>query len=240
MKEGAHCMIHVYPSESRYHANHGWLKSNFSFSFADHYDPTNMGFGSLRVLNDDWVAPQRGFGMHPHRNMEIVTIVLKGELEHRDNLGNVERMRPGIIQKMTAGRGILHSEMNPSETDAAEFLQLWIEPAESGLSPSYEMVSFEAANLNNQLHPIISTKNEPGFGHIHQDTTLYLSKLSAGHTVEYPLGNDRLGFLFVIEGRLMVNHQFNIKRRDAVRVLDESTVVMTANSDSYLLWIDLP
>ncbi len=233
-------MIHVYPADSRYQANHGWLKSNFSFSFADYYDPTNMGFGSLRVLNDDWVAPQRGFGMHPHRNMEIITVVLKGELEHRDNLGNIESMRPGIIQKMTAGRGILHSEMNPSATEPAEFLQLWIEPSQTGLAPSYEMVHFEPTFLENQLYPIISNQHEPGKGHIHQDTTLYLSKLSSGCTIRYELSQARLGFLFVIEGGLTVNQDVELNRRDAARMFDETSLEMTANHDSYLLWIDLP
>jgi redox-sensitive bicupin YhaK (pirin superfamily) len=233
-------MIHLYPADSRYRANHGWLQSQFSFSFAEYYDPLNMGFGPLRVLNDDIVAPGTGFGMHPHRNMEIITFVLNGQLEHRDGLGNIEIMRPGIIQKMSAGRGIRHSEMNPSTSEPVELLQLWIEPSALQLDPGYEMVSYEVEQLCNQLHPVVSHLHQHGQGHIHQDTTLFLSDLDADQEIEYKLGPDRRAFLFVIDGTLQMNHEHLLNRRDSARVFEEPLLTIKALHRSKILFIDLP
>jgi redox-sensitive bicupin YhaK (pirin superfamily) len=233
-------MINLYAANSRFRVNHGWLQSNFSFSFADYYDPSNMNFGPLRVLNDDVVAPQTGFGMHPHRNMEIITIVLKGQLEHRDDLGNIEVMQPGIVQKMTAGRGIRHSETNPSETKSAEFLQLWLEPSVNQLDPGYEMITYSEEQLKNRLHPIISHKHLPGEGHINQDAILYLASLEVASSIEYPLGHERRGFLFVIDGTVQLNQEYVLQSRDSARILDEQALSLTATEEAKILFIDLP
>ncbi len=233
-------MIHHYPADRRYRVNHGWLQSQFSFSFAEYYDPLNMGFGPLRVLNDDVVAPGTGFGMHPHRNMEIITFVLKGELEHRDDLGNIEIMRPGIIQKMTAGRGIRHSEVNPSTSESVELLQLWIEPSTLQLDPGYEMVTYDVEQICNQLHPVVSHQNQVGEGHIHQDTTLYLCNLDADQEIEYTLESERRAFLFVIDGTLQINEEPIVNRRDSLRIFDESAITIKALQQSKILFIDLP
>jgi redox-sensitive bicupin YhaK (pirin superfamily) len=233
-------MINLYAANSRFRVNHGWLQSNFSFSFADYYDPSNMNFGPLRVLNDDVVAPQTGFGMHPHRNMEIITIVLKGQLEHRDDLGNIEVMQPGIVQKMTAGRGIRHSETNPSETKSAEFLQLWLEPSVNQLDPGYEMITYSEEQLKNRLHPIISHKHLPGEGHINQDAILYLASLEVASPIEYPLGHERRGFLFVIDGTVQLNQEYVLQSRDSARISDEQALSLTATEEAKILFIDLP
>jgi redox-sensitive bicupin YhaK (pirin superfamily) len=233
-------MIQHIPASSRYAVDHGWLKSNFSFSFAEYYDPENMGFGPLRVLNDDQVAPNKGFGMHPHRNMEIITFVLSGELEHRDNLGNREIMKPGVVQKMTAGRGILHSEINPSPTDVVELLQLWIEPSQLHLEPGYEMVQYKPDELINQLHPVIAPHHAPGQGHINQDATLYLSQLQTSERLIHSFAEARKGFLFLIDGQLTVNDDIHLSRRDSLRISNESQVAFVANQASTLLFIDLP
>lgn len=232
-------MLQHFPAEGRYRADHGWLRSDFSFSFSEYYDPSNMGFGPLRVLNDDVVAPNTGFGMHPHKNMEIITFVLKGELEHRDDLGNIELMKPGIVQKMTAGSGIRHSEMNPSASESVELLQLWIEPSTLQLSPGYEMVSYTEEQLAGKLHPVIAPTHPAGAGHINQDATLYLSTLTAGQSLQYSLGSSRRGFLFVIEGELLINEDQHVRRRDSLRISEEPVLTWTAQTDARILFIDL-
>lgn len=234
-------MIKVYPAESRFTANHGWLKSSHSFSFAEYYDPNNMNFGPLRVLNDDFVAAGNGFGAHPHRDMEIVSIVLKGQLKHEDSTGSSEILRPGEIQRMTAGTGVVHSEYNPSNTEEVNFLQLWFMPEKTGLTPSYEQKAYDQNALKNQLLPIVSNhvKSEH-VASIHQDLTLYLSDLDAGNSLNFNQEANRKIFLFVIEGDVTLNEQTQLKKRDSARITDLTELKIVGNSNAKLMLIDLP
>ncbi|RXT13687.1 pirin family protein [Ammoniphilus sp. CFH 90114] len=234
-------MIKVYPAESRFTANHGWLKSSHSFSFAEYHDPNNMNFGPLRVLNDDFVAAGNGFGSHPHRDMEIVSIVLKGQLKHEDSTGGSEILRPGEIQRMTAGTGVVHSEFNPSNTEEVNFLQLWFLPEKRGLTPSYEQKAYDQNALKNQLLPIVSNhfKSE-SVASIHQDLTLYLSDLDAGNSLTFNQEANRKIFLFMIEGDVTLNEKTQLKKRDSVRITDLTELKIAGNSNAKLMLIDLP
>ncbi|WP_338753442.1 pirin family protein [Bacillus sp. FJAT-52991] len=234
-------MIEVYPASSRYSANHGWLKSNFSFSFAEYYDPANMQFGPMRVLNDDWVAPKRGFGMHPHSEMEIVSIVLKGFLEHKDSSGHSAVTTYGEIQRMSAGTGIFHSEMNPSADEEVNLLQLWFMPDEAGLTPSYEQTKYDLKKLKNQLLPVVTknpTSNE--MAHIHQDLTIYLSEIDKGETIQFEQPAGRRVFLMILEGQARVNHQYQLGARDSARITNVPTLTIEAEENVKLMLIDLP
>lgn len=237
-------MIKVYPSESRHSTNHGWLKSNFSFSFADYYDPDNLSFGPLRVFNDDFVKPMTGFGMHPHREMEIVSVILKGELKHEDSMGNSEIIRAGQVQRMSAGTGIMHSETNSSATDEVNFLQLWFQPAERRLTPSYETVSYDDAGMRNSLLPVVSGRGErkEGTAHIHQDLTIYLSELEAGNSITFAQEEGRRIYVFVIEGELLLNGEQKLGKRDAARIseITELELSSVSGAGAMLMLIDLP
>ncbi|MDQ0190453.1 pirin family protein [Alicyclobacillus cycloheptanicus] len=233
-------MLKVYPAASRFADDHGWLKTYHSFSFADYYDPSNVNFGPMRVLNDDTVAPARGFGPHPHREMEIVSIVLKGQLQHRDNTGITEIIKRGDVQRMSAGTGIVHSEMNPSPTEEVNFLQLWFEPNEYGLQPSYEQVTYDEANMKNALLPVVSNRVAADHvAYIHQDLTLYLSQLEAGRTLTFTQAPNRRVFLFVTEGALTLNQDTHLERRDAARITEVTSLdIQTVQGATFLL-IDL-
>lgn len=233
-------MIDIHKAASRYTADHGWLKSSFSFSFADYYDPDNMGFGPLRVFNDDAVAPQTGFGSHPHREMEIVSIVLEGQLGHRDSTGRQEVIRPGEVQRMSAGTGIVHSEMNPSATEPVRFLQLWFEPAQYGLAPSYEQIAYDPAKLANHLLPVVQTEGGEQIAKIHQDLTLYLSRLEKGQSIHFEQQTGRRIYVFVMEGALVLNQEAALDTRDAARITSTPRLDLEANSDSFFMLIDLP
>jgi len=233
-------MIQVYEAASRYTADHGWLKSNFSFSFADYYDPDNMGFGPLRVFNDDSVAPQTGFGAHPHREMEIVSIVLHGQLGHRDSTGRQEIIRPGEVQLMSAGTGVVHSEMNPSAAEEVKFLQLWFEPAQYGLTPSYEQKAYDPSRLANRLLPVVSAEGGENIAKIHQDLTLYLSRLEEGKTIHFEQKAGRRIYLFVMEGGLLLDQNTSLERRDAVRITGTAKLDIQAKANSHFMLIDLP
>ncbi|WP_152396490.1 pirin family protein [Paenibacillus guangzhouensis] len=232
-------MINIYPAESRYTADHGWLKSNFSFSFADHYDPSNLNFGAMRVLNDDFVAPQEGFGMHPHREMEIVSIVLSGKLEHRDNLGNHAITSFGEIQRMSAGTGIFHSEFNASSDETLNFLQMWFIPGESNLQPSYETSAFDVNRMRNQLLPVVSSSGGENVAKIHQDMTIYLSDLDAGQSLSHATTADRKTFVFVLEGDVTLNGEAKLGKRDSARIADITTLQIEASHDARFMLIDL-
>lgn len=234
-------MIHVYPGHKRFQSNHGWLQSYFSFSFAEYFDRKNMNFGPLRVFNDDIIAPQRGFGAHPHQEMEIVTVVLKGQLEHRDNLGNHRIISFGEVQRMTAGTGIVHSEMNPSATEEVNLLQLWFLPEARGLTPSYEQVSYDIQKMKNRLLPIVS-KTQAGneVAYIHQDITMYLSNLESNQHVTFQQQEGRRIYLFVIEGEITLNDETILHRRDAARITNTPILHITAKADSQFMLIDLP
>lgn len=231
-------MIRIYPAASRYSADHGWLKSNFSFSFGDYYDPENMNFGVLRVLNDDTIAGERGFGAHPHREMEIVTIVLKGQLQHEDSTGHKAVTTFGQVQRMSAGTGIIHSEVNPS-SEEVQLLQLWFMPAERGLTPSYETTDYDLTKLRHQLLPVVSNASGPHISHIHQDMTIYLSELE-NETIDFQQKEGRRTFLFVIEGSLTLNGDNKLDRRDSARIEDVTNLSLQAEGQTLFMLIDLP
>ncbi|WP_139488838.1 pirin family protein [Brevibacillus dissolubilis] len=234
-------MIKVYPAESRFSADHGWLKSNFSFSFGEYHDPKNLNFGPLRVFNDDTVAPQKGFGAHPHREMEIVSVVLSGEIKHEDSTGNSEILRPGEIQRMTAGTGIIHSEFNSSATEELSFLQLWFMPNERGLAPSYEQKAYDPTAMKNNLLPVVSGQApSERVVSIHQDLTMYLSELEAGKALTFTQQQDRRTYLFVIEGELTLNQETQLRRRDAARITDLTQLEIQSGTGSTFMLIDLP
>jgi redox-sensitive bicupin YhaK (pirin superfamily) len=234
-------MIEIYPADGRYHADHGWLKSYFSFSFAEYFDPRNMNFGPLRVLNDDVVKPLRGFGAHPHHEMEIVSIVLSGYLQHEDSLGNKAVTTFGGVQRMSAGTGIVHSEVNPSATEDVNFLQMWFLPEKRGLTPSYEQTNFDVAKLKNQLLPVVAKNpDSEKIAHIHQDLTIYLSDLEAGKEIEFIQEEGRRIFLFVIEGRLAINGETILNKRDSARITQLHKLTLSTDSGSRFMLIDLP
>lgn len=234
-------MINVYPAESRHTSNHGWLKTSHSFSFADYYDPNNLNFGPLRVLNDDFVAPHNGFGAHPHQEMEIVSIVLKGYLKHTDTSGGTATTTFGGVQRMSAGTGVVHSEVNPSGDEEVNFLQLWFIPEEKRLTPSYEQTQFDVEKMKNALLPVVSKQNSSNdVAHIHQDLTIYLSDIEEGKEITFSQGEGRRIFLFVIEGELVVNGDTILNKRDSARITETSILQLTTTSSSRFMLIDLP
>jgi redox-sensitive bicupin YhaK (pirin superfamily) len=232
-------MIKLFPRKSRYQANHGWLQSNFSFSFAEYDDPDNTSFGPMRVLNDDYVEAHRGFGAHPHREMEIVSIVLSGALKHQDSAGHSATTHFGSVQRMSAGTGIIHSEMNP-ESETVNFLQMWFTPKENGISPSYETTDFEPNAMMNALLPVVSHQSSTGVAYIHQDLTIYLSKLEAGRSLTFTQSEGRKIFLFVIEGDLILNGKEQLSTRDSARMTETQNLQLYGKSDIFYMLIDLP
>jgi hypothetical protein len=197
-------MLMIRRADERGHADHGWLSTHHTFSFADYHDPRHMGFRSLRVINDDVVAAGQGFGTHPHRNMEIVSYVLSGLLEHRDSIGNGRVIRPGEFQYMAAGTGVRHSEFNPSPTDPAHFLQIWIQPDREGASPRYAEKSLGGA-VSGRWHLVTSRNGRDGSIAINQDADLYLARLEAGQAVHHALPPGRHAWVHVAEGEVVVN-----------------------------------
>lgn len=233
-------MFDIYKAEERYTADHGWLKSNFSFSFAEYYDPTNMQFGPMRVLNDDIVQPLRGFGAHPHREMEIVSIVLKGQLKHEDSTGKSAVTTFGGIQRMSAGTGVIHSEVNPSTDEEVNFLQLWFMPEENRLTPSYEKTTFDPAKMKNAFLPVVSKQNGENIAYIHQDLTIYLSDLEAEKELTFHQEAGRRIFFFVMEGEVTLNREYHLKRRDSARITETESLQIKASSNARFILIDLP
>jgi quercetin 2,3-dioxygenase len=197
--------LNIRRAGERGHTDHGWLDSRHTFSFADYYDPAHMGFLSLRVINDDRVAPSQGFGTHPHRDMEIFSYVLEGALEHKDSLGNGRVLRPGQIQLMSAGRGVTHSEFNPSASEPAHFLQIWIQARERGLAPSYTEWHPKAEHADAPKVLVISPDGRDGSATIHQDATVYRLRLKPGETVTHELRLGRGAWLQIAEGALTFN-----------------------------------
>lgn len=232
-------MIQLYPSNLRYSVDLGWLRSHLSFSFGEYFDENNTGFGVMRVCNDDEVVGGKGFGPHPHSDMEIVTVVLRGAIKHEDNLGNVEVTSAGEVQRMSAGSGIIHAEYNASETDDLNFLQLWFMPSERGLTPSFETKRYDAQGLQNQLLPVVSPEGGEKIAAIRQDMTIYLSRLEAAKTLSFSQKEDRRTFLFVIEGSLSVNEQA-MGTRDSARIEAEKSLTITAEEAAFFMLIDLP
>jgi redox-sensitive bicupin YhaK (pirin superfamily) len=198
-------MTTLRPSNARGHANHGWLDSYHTFSFANYYDPEHMGVSNLRVINDDTVMPGQGFGTHGHQDMEIVSYVLDGALEHKDSMGNGSVIRPGDIQRMSAGTGVRHSEYNPSPTEPVHFLQIWLAPNRTGVQPGYEQKHFPLEDRRGRLVLLVSPDGRDGSLSAHQDGLLYGTLLEAGESVEHPLAAGRRAYVHVARGQLAVN-----------------------------------
>ena len=232
-------MISVRRSDERGHANHGWLDSRHSFSFADYYDPDHMGFGPLRVINEDRVAPAQGFGTHGHRDMEIISYVLDGALEHKDSMGNGSVMSHGDVQRMSAGRGVMHSEYNPSRAEPVHFLQIWIEPNVRGIEPGYEQTRFEPAEKRGRLRLIASPDGADGSVTIHQDARVYAGLFDGGESAELVLPTGRRAYVHVARGSAQVNGQA-LSAGDALRLADEAAVRIQGGDAAELLVFDLP
>ncbi len=224
-------------SNERGHANHGWLDSYHTFSFADYYDPQWMGYRSLRVINDDLVMPGMGFGTHPHRDMEIISYVLSGAIEHKDSMGNGRVIRAGEFQYMAAGTGVQHSEFNPSKTEPLRLLQIWIQPDEKGVKPRYAEKNFASAPTG-KLNLVASKSGRDGSIAIHQDAELSFAKLDDGQVVEYPLAAKRHAWVHVAEGEVSVNGT-ELSGGDAVGVSAESVLKIAATKPSQVLLFDL-
>jgi len=232
-------MMQIILAAERYHLEADWLSTYWHFSFDHYYDPENVNFGPLRVFNDDVIQPAGGFPMHSHREMEILTYVLEGKLEHKDSLGNRGVIGAGEVQRMSAGTGIRHSEYNASDTKPAHLLQLWIQPAEKGLAPSWEQKQFTRAEREGKLLPVAAGNPKHGALKIHQDATVFVSALGAGQEVTHELASGRRAYLFVIEGKVMLNGR-PLEAGDQARVTDELKLVLAAVEASDLLLIDLP
>ncbi len=230
-------MIQLRRSGERGHANHGWLDTWHSFSFADYYDPRHMGFSVLRVINEDFIAPGKGFPTHPHRDMEIITWILEGALEHKDSLGTGSVIRPGEAQRMSAGTGIRHSEFNPSKTEPVHLLQIWLLPDKQGVTPSYEQTRFDDATLANRLCLIASPDGREGSVTIHQDTRVYATRLNATE-VTHTLVAGRRAWVQVARGEVMLNGQ-RLAAGDGVAVENETTLRLAGQGTEFLLF-DLP
>lgn len=228
----------VRKSNERGYADHGWLKSFHTFSFADYYDPANMGFGPLRVINEDRVEPGMGFGTHAHQNMEIITYVLEGALEHKDSMGNGSVIRPGDLQRMSAGTGVRHSEFNHSKNDPVHFLQIWIEPGVRGIDPGYEEKHFNAASKRGKLRLIASPDAREGSVKIHQDATLYAALMDADDRVIHPIANGRRGYVHVARGSATVNGQ-PLTAGDAFKVTGSADIAIDNGRDAEVLLFDL-
>jgi redox-sensitive bicupin YhaK (pirin superfamily) len=228
----------VRPGTQRGTTEIGWLHSRHSFSFGRYYDPKNMGYRSLRVINDDVVEPTGGFGEHGHDNMEIITWVIKGALRHGDNTGTDEEIRPGEVQAMTAGRGIRHSEINPSNTEPVHLIQIWIEPAKLNLEPSYRQKKFDHTGRANQWQVVASPDGRAESMVIHQDATLSVAELAPGKQLNVNLDNNRHGYLHVAYGNVQVGDT-TLVGGDAITFTSETSLDLVANEASQLLFFDL-
>lgn len=232
-------MLDIRHSHERGHANHGWLDSYHSFSFAGYYDEANMQYSVLRVINEDIIAGGAGFGMHPHQDMEIVTYVLSGQLRHQDSMGNTSVIGPGDVQRMTAGTGVRHSEFNASADASVHLLQIWITPADNGLQPSYEEKHFTAVSKQNQWRLIVSPDGRDQSIMMHQDAFIYASLLQNGHTLSHDVSMSRCAYLQVVSGRVKLAQQWLVQG-DAVKISDKSLLSITAQEDAELILFDLP
>jgi len=228
-------MLTLRPANERGHVNHGWLDTYHTFSFANYYDPKYTGFRALLVINEDRVAPGMGFGMHGHQDMEIVTVVLEGSLEHKDSLGNGAVIRPGEVQRMSAGTGIRHSESNPSSTQPVHLLQIWLRPNQEGLQPSYEQVAFPLESRLSKLCLVAAKDGREGAVTIHQDVDLYTAVLEPGDSVSYTLKPERSAWLQVARGTATLNNQI-LQAGDGVAVGKETLTISTDVGAEILLF----
>ena len=231
-------MITLRPASARGHADHGWLDSFHTFSFASYYDPQHVGFRGLRVINEDRVQPGRGFGTHPHRDMEIVSYVLAGGLEHRDSMGNGSVIRPGDVQRMSAGTGVTHSEFNASRSELVHFLQIWIVPERRGLAPGYEQRSFSAEEQEGRLRLIASREGREGSVTIHADAAIYAGHFAAGQRATLALAPGRHAWVHVARGRARVGGH-ELAAGDGAALTDEAAVVVEGIEGGEVLVFDL-
>ncbi len=230
-------MLTIRNADDRGHADHGWLDSHHTFSFANYYDPAHMGFRALRVINDDRVAGGKGFGAHPHRDMEIISYVLEGALAHKDSTGNGGVIRPGDVQKMSAGRGVTHSEMNP-EKAPVHFLQIWLMPTEKGIAPSYDQKSFPDADKRGKLRVVASPDGRDDSIVIHADAVVHAGLFDAGETTELALATDRHAWVHVARGHVRLNGQ-ELVEGDGAALSNEDKVAIEGIADAEVLVFDL-
>jgi redox-sensitive bicupin YhaK (pirin superfamily) len=231
-------MLKIRPAGERGHAEHGWLNSYHSFSFADYYDPAHMGFRSLRVINEDRVAPAQGFGRHSHRDMEIISYVLEGALEHKDSIGTGSIIRPGDVQRMSAGTGVAHSEYNASRSDPVHFLQIWLLPNQRGMKPSYEQQTFGPEQKQGRLRIVASPDGREGSVTIHADASVYAGLFDAGESAELELGPGRQAWVQIARGNLRVNGQ-ELQAGDGAAITSEDRVRVEGTTGGEVLLFDL-
>lgn len=231
-------MIRIRKARERGHADYGWLNTYHTFSFASYYDPAHVGFRSLRVMNEDRVSAGQGFGTHSHKDMEIVSYVLEGALEHKDSMGNGEVLRPGEFQRISAGTGISHSEFNPSKTGSTHFYQIWLIPDANGHQPSYEQKRFDDSQMKNALRLVASPGGEGGSLFIHQDARIYLSKLEAEASIEFEIPAGRHAWLQVLRGSVQTNGQ-TMDASDGAAVSEEPNITIRAATDAEIMLFDL-
>lgn len=231
-------MIIVRKAEDRGHANHGWLNTYHTFSFANYYDPQHMGFRALRVINEDQVTPGQGFGTHGHSDMEIITYVLNGALEHKDSLGTGSIIKPGEVQRMSAGKGIRHSEFNHSQTDSVHLLQIWLLPETKGLPASYEQRAFELTKNPGKLQLVAAKDGRNNAVTVHQDVDLYAAVLASNQSVVHPLKPQRYAWVQVARGEIILN-DLPLKQGDGAAISEEKDVVIQATIDAEILLFDL-
>jgi redox-sensitive bicupin YhaK (pirin superfamily) len=231
-------MLEIRKSRDRGLADHGWLRSYHSFSFADYYDPEHMGFSDLRVINEDRIQPGTGFGTHGHRDMEIISYVLEGALAHKDSMGNGSTIVPGDVQRMSAGKGVQHSEFNQSKDGVTHFLQIWIEPNVRGIAPSYEQKHFDAASKRGRLRLVASPDARDGTVTIHQDAFLYAGLLDGADRAVHKLQPGRRAYLYVARGKLTANGQ-PLEAGDALKAVDAAELALEHGKDAEVLLFDL-
>ena len=231
-------MMQIRKGAERGYADHGWLRAFHSFSFADYHDPAHMGFGALRVINEDRVNPGMGFGTHGHRDMEIISYVLEGAVEHKDSMGNGSVIRPGDVQRMSAGTGVRHSEFNPSKTEGVHFLQIWIEPGITGIAPGYEEKHFDAASKRGKLRLVASADAREGSVKIHQDASLYAALVDGVEKIAHTLAKGRRAYVHVARGSVSVNGQA-LDAGDALKVSGTGEVTLDRGSKAEVLLFDL-
>ena len=231
-------MIKIRKSNDRGHADHGWLNSHHTFSFAGYRDPNFMGFRGLRVMNEDRVAPGQGFGTHAHDNMEIISYVLSGALEHKDSMGNGEILRPGEFQRISAGTGITHSEFNPSKKQPVHFYQIWLVPNQRDIKPTYEQREYTDVEKQNQFRLVASPNGEEESLRIHTDAKVYLSKITEGKEVSTELDNNRFGWLQVLSGSVSLNGN-SLSQGDGAAIIEETNLSLAASTNAEVMLFDL-
>jgi len=232
-------MFVVRRSSERGHADHGWLQSFHSFSFADYCDPRHMGFGPLRVINEDRVAPGQGFGTHGHRDMEIISYVLDGELAHKDSIGNGSVIRPGDVQRMSAGKGVMHSEYNHSKSQTTHFLQIWIQPSVQGIEPSYEEKRFERADKRGRLRLIASADGAEGSVRLHQAARVYAGLFDGAESAALDLAPGRKGYVHVARGAVEINGT-RLVAGDAAQLTEADRLILSRGEGAEVIVLDLP